>query len=200
MRIVPVTLEGKHVRLEPLTAQHHAALCAVGLDPAIWTWTAGHVETADGMRDYIARALARQESGEALPFATVARREERVVGSTRFGAIERTDRGVEIGWTWIAPPWQRTAINTEAKYLMLRHAFETWRCLRVALMTDVRNEASRRAILRLGAVQEGVLRNHRITSRGHVRDTVAFSITDREWPDVEARLQRLLAVDSRRPR
>lgn len=188
MRIEPVTLEGKHVRLEPLGLSHVDALCEVGLDPELWRWTAPDMETPAQMRDYVLTALSWQEAGTAIPFVTVDRSSGRVVGSTRFANIERAHRRVEIGWTWIARPWQRTAVNTEAKLLMLRHAFECWNCQRVELKTDALNAASRRAIARLGAVEEGLLRHHMLMSGGRLRDTVYFSIIAPEWPAVSERL------------
>lgn len=190
----PVVLEGRHVRLEPLTLDHLPGLCAVGLDPELWRWTTAHVETDSDMERYVRDALALQEQGHALPFATVERASGRVVGSTRFGSIARPFRRVEIGWTWVARPWQRTAVNTEAKYLMLRHAFEDAGCIRVEFKTDVLNERSRAALLRLGAHQEGVLRSHVITERGRVRDTIYFSILASEWPGVKTALERRLAA------
>src|SRR5206468_2142702 len=178
MEIRPVVLEGRVVRLEPLSMDHHAALCEVGLDPQLWRWTHSLVRTNEEMARYIQATLDAQAQGRELPFATCERASGRVVGSTRFGNIDRANRRVEIGWTWIAGPWQRTAVNTEAKYLMLRHAFEQWGCVRVELKTDVLNEASRRAILRLGAKEEGLLRQHMITATGRLRDTVYYSILD----------------------
>lgn len=194
MRVEPVTLEGRHVRLEPLSLERHAeGLVAVGLDPDLWRWTVTKVEGAADLRRYLEQALADQATGVALPFATVERGGGRVVGSTRFMAIEVPHRRVEIGSTWIAKPWQRTAINTEAKYLMLRHAFETWGCMRVELKTDLRNGPSRRALRRLGCVEEGTHRKHMITGRGELRDTVYYSVVDDEWPAVKARLEWMLA-------
>lgn len=192
MRLEPVTLEGHLARLEPLRRDHLPALCEVGLDAEIWRWTSFHVESAEGMRDYIERGLARQAQGHALPFATVERAGGRIVGSTRFESFEPHDRRVEIGWTWIARPSQRTGINVEAKYLMLRHAFETLGLHRVELKTDVLNAASRKAILGIGATEEGILRRHMVTSRGRVRDTVYFSIIAEEWPTVRRRLEERL--------
>jgi RimJ/RimL family protein N-acetyltransferase len=192
--LAPVILEGRLVRLEPLRPGHHAALCAVGLDPDLWRWTAGHVDTAEEMRAYIERALERHAQGTVLPFVIVERGGGGIVGSTRFAHFEPEDRRVEIGWTWIARPWQRTGINVEAKSLMLRHAFETLRLHRVELMTDVLNAVSRRAILGIGATEEGVLRRHMVTSRGRVRDTALFSIVAEEWPAVRARLQERLSA------
>jgi N-acetyltransferase len=196
MEIRPVVLEGQVVRLVPLTPDHSAALCAVGLDPDLWRWTTQVVTTPQQMAAYIEQALSDQTRGTALPFATCLR-DSRVVGSTRFGNIDRANRRVEIGWTWIARPWQRSAVNTEAKYLMLRHAFEQWGCLRVELKTDALNQVSRRAILRLGAKEEGVLRKHMITETGRIRDTVYYSILDSEWPGVRDRLQAMLAQPAR---
>ena len=193
MRVEPVTLEGDVVRLEPLSLERHLEpLLEIGLDSDLWRWTIVKIEAADDLRRYLERALHEQAAGHALPFATVERAGGLVVGSTRFGAISVPNRRVEIGWTWIARPWQRTRVNTEAKYLMMRHAFETWGCVRVELKTDVRNERSRRAMLRLGCKEEGVYRKHVITERGTTRDTVYYSVVDDEWPAVKARLEHLL--------
>jgi len=191
--VEPVVLEGQYVRLEPLSLDHLAALAEVGLHEDIWRWVPTPVRTPEEMRGYIETALKSQANGECLPFATVEKASKRVVGSTRFGNIDRNNRRVEIGWTWIGLPWQRTAINTEAKYLMLRHAFETWTCLRVELKTDALNERSRNAILRIGAKQEGIFRNHVLTASGRIRDSVYFSIIDTEWPDVKKSLEAKLA-------
>jgi RimJ/RimL family protein N-acetyltransferase len=189
MHIEPVTLEGSHVRLEPLSLAHHAGLCEVGLDEELWRWITTPVRTPDEMRAYIEEAMSWQRAGTALPFATIEKASGKVVGSTRFANIDRQNRHMEIGWTWIARPWQRTAVNTEAKYLMLRHAFEKLGCLRVELKTDSLNEKSRNAILRLGAKEEGIFRNHLITSTGRIRHSVWFSIIDTEWPAVKVGLE-----------
>ena len=193
MNIEPVTLEGKYVRLEPLSLAHHEALSEVGLDENIWRWSPAPLSTSDDMRAYIEEALAWQERGGALPFATIEKSSGTVVGSTRYGNIEMENRRLEIGWTWIAPRWQRTAINTEAKYLMLGHAFEKLGCMRVEFKTDSLNERSRNAILRLGAKEEGTFRNHMTTTSGRIRHSVFFSIIDSEWPEVKANLERKLA-------
>jgi RimJ/RimL family protein N-acetyltransferase len=192
MKVAPVTLEGRHVRLEPLTQAHHAGLCAIGLDEEIWRWMPIPVRTAEDMAAYIATALDEQARGVSLPFAQVEKSSGRVVGSTRYGNIDRTHHRVEIGWTWVAPAWQRTGVNTEAKYLLLRHAFETLGCMRVELKTDSLNEKSRAAILRIGAKEEGIFRNHMITAGGRIRHSVYFSIVDAEWPEVKARLQGMM--------
>lgn len=182
-------LEGAQVRLEPLTLAHHAALCEVGLDPELWQWIPYRATTAEEMLAYIQSALKDQAAGTAQPFATVERSTGRVIGSTRYMNIDVTNRRREIGATWIAKPWQRTAINTEAKYLMLRHAFETLDCIRVELKTDALNQKSRKAILRIGAKEEGTLRRHVVTWTGRVRDSVYFSVLDSEWPQVKAALE-----------
>jgi N-acetyltransferase len=196
MRPEPIVLEGAYVRLEPLAIAHLEALTEVGLDPEIWRWTLSRLVTPDDMRHYVEIALDEQRTGVALPFATVERSSGRVVGSTRFHGIERTHRRVEIGWTWIARPWQRTAVNTEAKYLMLRHAFEVWGCMRVELKTNAKNERSRRAIVRIGATEEGTLRKHQINADGTPRDSVYFSIVDDEWPERKERLEAMLNRES----
>ena len=189
MRVAPVTLEGRYVRLEPLAQGHVDALSAVGLDPDLWRWIPVPVRTREEMAAYVETALREQASGMALPFVQVEKTSGRVIGSTRYGNIERTHHRVEIGWTWVGRDWQRTAVNTEAKYLLLRHAFETLGCMRVELMTDSLNERSRAAILRIGAREEGTFRKHMITERGRIRHTVYFSIIDAEWPQVKSRLE-----------
>lgn len=189
MNVSPVTLEGRHVRLEPLSQAHHADLTAVGLEEELWRWIPTPVRTPEEMSAYIATALDEQARGVSLPFALIEKASGRAIGSTRYGNIDRTHHRVEIGWTWVAPAWQRTAVNTEAKYLLLRHAFETLGCIRVELKTDSLNERSRAAILRLGAREEGTLRNHMITVSGRIRHTVYFSILDLEWPAVRSSLQ-----------
>jgi RimJ/RimL family protein N-acetyltransferase len=192
MDIKPVVLEGTYVRLEPLTLDHIPGLCEVGLDPDLWQWTPFLYRTPSDMRNYVQIALRAQEQGTALPFATVERSSGRVIGSTRFGSIDREQLGIEIGWTWIAQQCQKTPINTEAKYLMLKHAFETFGCIRVQFKTDSLNTRSRAALLRIGAREEGVFRNHMITYSGRIRHTVYFSIIDSEWPQVKAHLEEQL--------
>ncbi len=192
----PVVLEGEFVRLEPMTIAHHSGLSAVGLDPEIWRYTLVMVQTPDEMRGYIESALKLQADGTTLPFVTIERRSGRIVGSTRFGNYDAANRRIEIGWTWIAPPWQRTAINTEAKYLMLSHAFEKLHCVRVELKTDVLNTTSRKAMIRIGAKEEGVLRKHSLVWNGRYRDSIYYSILDVEWPGVKQELQRMLIRSS----
>ena len=197
MVVSPVILEGVHVRLEPLAKAHLARLAEVGLDEELWRWIPTPVQTREEMAAYIDTALNELEGGTALPFAIVEKATGCAIGSTRYGNIDRTHHRVEIGWTWVARQWQRTAMNTEAKYLLLRHAFETLGCMRVELKTDSLNERSRAAILRVGARQEGIFRNHMITASGRIRHTVYFSIIDSEWPAVKARLEAKLT--SRQP-
>jgi RimJ/RimL family protein N-acetyltransferase len=208
-----VTLEGQHVRLEVLGFAHEDALNAAAAAGELWNTQVTIIPRPEGMKDYIQFALDGLTQKNQLPFAivrksqvdkakaatqdgAVARPLERahsdrdeVVGSTRFYEIFPKDRKCAIGYTWLAQSAQRTPVNTECKLLLLTHAFETWNCVRVELITDVLNEQSRNAILRLGAKQEGILRKHLILPSGRVRDSVFFSITDDEWPEVRARLQ-----------
>lgn len=193
MQVAPVTLEGRHIRLEPLSHAHHADLSAIGLDEDLWRWIPMPVRTPEELSAYISTALEEQSRGVSLPFALIEKARDRAIGCTRYGNIDRTHRRVEIGWTWVAKAFQRTAVNTEAKYLLLKNAFESLRCIRVELKTDSLNERSRAAILRIGAREEGILRNHMITASGRIRHTVYFSIVDSEWPAVKARLQSILA-------
>jgi RimJ/RimL family protein N-acetyltransferase len=190
--VKPVVLEGRFVRLEPLRSGHLAALCEVGLDPELWRWTVTRIRTNEDMLDYIATAIELQEQGSALPFVTIDRSSNTLVGSTRYGNIDKANRRLEIGWTWLAKRWQRTPINTEAKYLMLKHAFEVLGCVRVEFKTDSLNEKSRRALLRIGAKEEGTFRNHMIVSDGRLRHSVWFSIIDSEWPVVKIDLEQRL--------
>lgn len=188
----PVVLEGMWVRLEPLSLDHLAGLCHVGLNEEIWRWTNSLVRTEGEMKAYIESALQDRSQRRAYPFTTVACSSGEVLGTTRFGNIDSGNRRVEIGWTWIAQSWWRTPVNTEAKYLMLRHAFEELHCLRVEFKADVRNERSRAALVRIGAREEGILRSHMITQSGRVRDTAYYSVIASEWPDVRSHLERQL--------
>ena len=196
MNLTPVILQGRHMRLEPLSLEHLDALCEVGLDETLWTLIPTRVHSREDMRNYIEAALRLRDAKSAIPFATVEQGTGRVVGSTRYMNIDVPNRHVEIGSTWIGRPWQRTAINTEAKFLMLRYAFETLGCLRVELKTDSLNEQSRKAILRIGAKQEGIFRNHMICWNGRIRHTVWFSVIDSEWLGVKAGLEEKLCAGS----
>jgi RimJ/RimL family protein N-acetyltransferase len=193
---IPVTLEGLIVRLEPVRRDHAELFWDAAKNDLedIFRWIPYAMKTREDFRTLIDKAFSEQERGESVVFATVERSSGRVVGSTRFMNIDRANRRVEIGSTWIAPAWQRTVVNTEAKYLMLRHAFEGWGCMRVELKTDALNQKSRNAILRIGAKEEGTLRRHLITWTGRVRDTVYFSILDGEWPEVRAALESRLVA------
>ena len=192
-KLEPVVLEGAVVRLTPLSFAHFDEMAEILLDPDLWQWTISRVTTREELHDYMTDAIRGWERGHSLPFATIERATGRIVGTTRFGAWVPEHRRIEIGWTTVARPWQRTAINTEAKLLMMAHAFETLGCTRVELKTDALNERSRAAILRLGAKEEGLLRQHAVTATGRLRDTVYFSVIASEWTDVKARLQRLVA-------
>ena len=193
MEITPVTLSGRHVRLEPLSVGHVESLCEIGCEESLWRWGVSSIQSLVDMRDYVATALQAQAEGTALPFVTIENSSDRIVGSTRYANIDRENRRLEIGWTWIAPPWQRTVINTEAKYLMLRHAFDVLGYNRVEFKTDSLNDQSRRALLRIGATEEGTFRNHMIVRGGRLRHSVFFSIINSEWPRVKADLEEKLA-------
>src|SRR3981189_1006005 len=189
MVVSPVTLEGAHVRLEPLAKAHLAGLAAVGLDEELWVWIPVPGRTGGGIGGHIEAGFEEQERGVSLPFALIEKAARRVVGSTRYGNIDHAHHRVEIGWTWVARECQRTAVNTEAKYLLPRHAFETLGCIRVEIKTGSLNERSRTAILRIGAREEGIFRNHMTTASARVRHSVYFSVVDSEWPAVKARLE-----------
>jgi RimJ/RimL family protein N-acetyltransferase len=191
--LAPATLEGPTIRLEPLTLDHLDALLVVALDPELWRLTVSAVSDRADLEEYVNEALAEQKVGTALPFVTVLRATGQVIGSTRFGNAVPAHRRVEIGWTWLGRPWQRSGANREAKYLMLRHAFEQWGCLRVEFKTSALNRQSRTALLGLGAVEEGILRHHMINADGSLRDSVYFSILSEEWPAVRRRLEERLA-------
>ncbi|TWT45540.1 putative ribosomal N-acetyltransferase YdaF [Phycisphaerae bacterium RAS1] len=191
--IIPVTLAGRHVRLAPLTLEHAPGLLAAGRDEPIWTWLIREpLRSVDDARGYISDALEQQARGTQLAFVTLDAACGEVIGSTRYLNILPADRVLEIGWTWLSVARQRTAANTECKYLLLRHAFETLGALRVQLKTDLLNEKSQRAIERIGGLREGVLRRYQATRGGRQRDTVMYSILSEEWPAVKARLERLL--------
>jgi len=189
MRVEPVVLEGDRVRLEPMRRDHLDDLAEAGKHEELWRWTSNKATTRETMSEYMEAALAGAADGNAVPFVTIDKPSATLVGSTRFGNIDPVNRRVEIGWTWISPTFQRTYVNSEAKYLMLRHAFDVWDCVRVELKTDVLNDKSRAAMIRLGAVEEGVLRRHILTYSGRFRDSIYYSILDHEWPAVRARLE-----------
>jgi N-acetyltransferase len=196
MDIQATTLEGRHVRLEPLSQAHHAAL-SQALDPTLLQWFSQPATNGEELRDFIAAALEEQRQRRTLAFATIDRVSGRAIGSTRFGNIDAAHRRVEIGWTWIGRLWQRTAINTEAKLLMMGHAFERWGAVRVEFKTDSRNSQSRAALARLGATEEGYFRNHMVTASGRLRHSVYFSVIDSEWPMIKRRLETRLAGGGR---
>jgi RimJ/RimL family protein N-acetyltransferase len=187
----PVLIEGKVVRLEPLRQEHAALQWEVAKDHLedLFRWIPYPMRSLEDFEKQTGVVLAEQERGISVAFSTVELGSGRVIGATRFMNIDVANRRTEIGSTWIAPAWQRSAVNTEAKYLMLRHAFEIWKCNRVELKTDFLNEKSRKAILRLGAKEEGTFRKHVVTWTGRIRDSVYFSIIDTEWPEVKARLE-----------
>ena len=188
MKIEPVTLRGKVVRLEPLSLAHVPALSRVGLDPELWRWIPTQVASAEQMRAYVQTALDEQRSGGSLPFAIVTQAGDEVIGCTRYMNIVPAHQRLEIGSTWLSAASQRSGANSEAKLLLLTHAFEVLGAHRVEFKTDALNQKSRQAITRIGAVEEGLFRKHMICASGRVRDTVYFSIINSEWPAVKARL------------
>jgi RimJ/RimL family protein N-acetyltransferase len=194
----PITLEGSVIRLEPIRREHAQLFWEVAKDTLddIFRWIPYSMKTPEDFDHLIDKAFVEQDRGDSIVFATVERSSQRVIGSTCFMNIDRANRRVEIGSTWIAPAWQRTAVNTEAKFLMLRQAFEVWQCMRVEIKTDALNQKSRNAILRLGAKEEGTFRKHLITSTGRIRDTVYFGILDTEWPAVKAHLEAIRVQDT----
>lgn len=185
----PITLEGDIVRLEPLGMHHVDALAAVGLAPELWRLQPEPIESADDMRGYVERALAAQAAGTGLPFVIVRRSDGKVIGTTRYMDIALAHKRLEIGATWLSPASQRSGANTEAKMLLLQHAFETIGIMRVVFKTEAANTQSRLAILRIGGVEEGVFRKHLIAQSGRTRDMVYFAILDEDWPAAKARLQ-----------
>jgi N-acetyltransferase len=193
MEVKPVVLTGQHVRLEPLTQEHAPGLAEIGVGQTFWDFMLyGNINTVDDMRGWVLDILARAERGTDLPFVAIHLASGRVAGATRYLNIMPKDRGLEIGGTWYGPEFQRTPVNTECKYLLLRHAFETLGCIRAQLKTDLRNERSQKAIERIGAVREGVLRNHMILPDGRYRHSVFYSILDTEWPVVKKRLEEMM--------
>lgn len=193
MEVKPVTLQGKHVRLEPLSEEHVAGLAEIGAGQTFWDFMVyGNINTPEDMHSWVLDILGRAEKGTDLPFVAVHLASNKIAGATRYLNIMPNDRGLEIGGTWYGLEFQRTPVNTECKYLLLRHAFETLGCIRVQLKTDLRNERSQKAIERIGAVKEGVLRNHMILPDGRIRHSVFYSILDSEWPDVKQRLEAMM--------
>lgn len=191
--VEPITLEGAHIRLAPLSMAHHARLCEIGLDERLWRSTTIQLQTSEDMFKYIQTALQNRAEGNALPFVIIEKDSDKLVGTTRYHSINQAHRRLEIGFTWIAVEWQRTRVNTEAKYLMLKHAFEQYKCVRVEFKADSSNQQSSHALIRIGAKQEGVLRKYMVSDHKGARDLALFSIIDTEWPEVKANLERKLA-------
>ncbi len=190
MKVEPVTLAGRIVQLEPLSEAHVPDLAAVGLEPEIWHYMRyGKVETEEQLRGWVHALLDLQAQGTDLPFAVIHLASGRAIGSTRYLHIDLPNRSVEIGGTWYGLDYQGTLVNTECKYLLLKHAFETLGCIRVWFKADQRNTRSLRALERLGAVKEGVLRNHMILPDGFIRHSVVYSLLPEEWSQVKTRLE-----------
>ena len=193
MEVKPVVLTGKHARLEPLTEAHIPGLAEIGVGQNFWHFMLyGDMNTEADMRNWVLDILSRAEKDTDLPFVAIDLASGRVAGATRYLNIVPKDRGLEIGGTWYGIEFQRTAINTECKYLLMTHAFETLGAIRVQLKTDSRNERSQKAIERIGAKKEGVLRNHMILPDGYFRHSVFYSILDTEWPDVKKNLEAMM--------
>lgn len=182
------TLTGSFVTLRPMVLDDVDTLEEIAFAPELWKWTHSQVANRHDLEKYVRTALSEREAGSSIPFVTTDSRSKEAIGSSRFMNISSTNHRVEIGCTWLALPHQRTAANTEAKLLMLTHAFESMGCIRVEFKTDVLNEKSRNAILRLGATEEGVLRRHIINLSGRLRDTVYYSILEDEWPTIKQKL------------
>jgi len=195
--VEPVVLEGSLVRLEPLALDHLAGLIDIGLEADIWRWMPIPIQTPGEMRAWLDSSLEAADGGSEMPFATIVREGDKVVGSTRYMNIEPRHRRLEIGYTWINPQWQRSAVNTEAKLLMLRHAFDTLGALRVEFKTDSLNDRSRAALAGIGATEEGTMRNHMVTQSERRRHSVYFSIIEEEWPRVRQQLEARLARHAR---
>ncbi|WP_226476437.1 GNAT family protein [Pseudomonas sp. MWU16-30323] len=183
-----ITLTGTTVELRPLQREHSAALVQAAADGQLWNLKVTNVPGPDTVEKYVDIALAGREAGTMIPFVIVRRDTGEIVGSTRFWKVDRVNRKLEIGHTYISQSVQKSGVNTEAKLLLLTHAFEVMDCVRVQFTTDELNEKSRAAILRLGAVQEGIVRHERIMPDGRKRNSVRFSIIDPEWPQVKAGL------------
>lgn len=193
----PITLHGKHIRLEPLRPTHARALLEAGRAPEIWEYMPTKPLTGETMDAWLNKAMRAEAQGREYPFVVVRPADDRVIGSTRYLDVQEEARTVEIGWTWYSPDAWGGVANPEAKYLLMRHAFEDWRAIRVALKTDIHNVHSQAAIKKLGAKYEGTLRNHRIRPDGSYRDTMIFSIIETEWPEVKSRLEARLALRAR---
>lgn len=183
-----ITLEGELVRLEPLTREHRAGLTAAINDGNLWELFVTLVPHPSQLDHFFSKAEKDFANGDGLTFAIIDKKTQRIAGSTRFMKASAIDKKVELGFTFIGKRWQKTLINTECKLLLLSHAFNTLKLNRVEFLTDYLNTTSRNAILRLGAKQEGILRNHRVMPNGRVRDSVIFSIIDNEWQGVEEHL------------
>lgn len=195
MKVKPVILQGSYVRLEPLSEDHIPGLTEIGAGQDFWGFMLyGDIKSEADMRNWVLDIMERGKKGGDLPFAVIHLASGRVAGATRYLNIMSKDRGLEIGGTWYGKDFQRTAANTECKYLLLKHAFEDLKCIRVQLKTDSLNVRSQKAIERIGAVKEGVLRNHMILPDGRIRHSVFYSIIDSEWGDVKKRLEEMLSI------
>ncbi|MFH1475233.1 MAG: GNAT family protein [Chloroflexota bacterium] len=194
--VMPVTLVGRRVRMEPLEHSHLPGLVAAGADPATWTWMPAPLTDEASMGAWVEDALGARDAGVEVPFATIDAATGRVLGSTRFMSIAPAHRRLEIGWTWLTPAAHGTGANTEAKLLMLEHAFERLAAMRVEFKTDARNVRSRAALAGIGGTFEGVFRRHLLMASGRVRDSAWYAVTDEDWPGVRDRLRARLAAQA----
>ncbi len=192
MEITPVVLMGDRVKLEPMEVYHEQELLDAGNNPDIWAYMPMKVQSIEDMKHLVDGALQARGHGSEFPFVIIDKDSGKIVGSTRFLNISIPNRNLEIGSTWLSPTVWRTRINTECKYLLLKHCFEILGTIRVQLKTDSRNVRSQQAIERLGAVKEGVLRNHMIMPDGYLRNSVFYSVIDREWEQVKEKLESML--------
>jgi RimJ/RimL family protein N-acetyltransferase len=195
MKVEPVTLMGKFVRLEPLSKAHVPSLAKVGLEPEIWRFMRyGMVETEGQLNAWVQELLNLQAQGTDLPFAVIHQPSGNTIGCTRYLHIEHSNCSLEIGGTWYGLEYQGTLVNTECKYILLKHAFETLECIRVWFKADTRNLRSIHALERIGVIKEGVLRNHMILPGGSIRDSIVYSLLPEEWPQVKQKLEARLSA------
>ena len=195
--ITPRSLEGTTIRLRPLRLEDVDELCTIGLEPSLWRSTTIEISSPTEMEAYVKSALAAKTAGTAQPFVIVHLATDSLIGTTRFHSIIPEHKRLEIGFTWIALPWQRTGANTEAKFLMLQYAFEVMKFIRVEFRVDISNEQSRGSLARIGAREEGILRRYRISARRGIRDLALYSIVDTDWSHVRETLRGKLQYNRR---
>ena len=190
----PVLLQSELVTLRPLKFSDANGFFEAGNFDELWRWVVpNHCVSIETAKPWIEESLAEQQQGNQIPFVIIDNQTEKIIGSTRYCSIRKKDRGIEIGHTFITPKFQRSHVNTLAKFMLLKHAFESIEAIRVEFKTNEKNSKSRNAIGRIGATFEGILRNHRVLPDGNLRNTAIFSVTDQEWPDVKVALQQKIS-------